>query len=78
MQHDFLHPLNIPRAFLFIFSLDVGCQNLNLIFFNFLLDYIAKYGKLSERAAREKFWQILSAVEYCHNKGIVHRDLKVS
>lgn len=41
-------------------------------------DYIAKYGRLSERAARHKFWQILSAVEFCHNKGIVHRDLKVS
>uniref|UniRef100_A0A8W7PT92 non-specific serine/threonine protein kinase n=1 Tax=Anopheles coluzzii TaxID=1518534 RepID=A0A8W7PT92_ANOCL len=41
-----------------------------------IFDYIAKYGRLNERAARNKFWQILSAVEYCHNKGIVHRDLK--
>lgn len=41
------------------------------------LDYIARYGKMSERAARQKFWQILSAVEYCHKRGIVHRDLKV-
>ncbi|XP_063696369.1 serine/threonine-protein kinase SIK2 isoform X1 [Culicoides brevitarsis] len=41
-----------------------------------IFDYIAKFGRLSERAARHKFWQILSAVEYCHNKGIVHRDLK--
>lgn len=40
-------------------------------------DYIARYGKMSERSARQKFWQILSAVEYCHNRGIVHRDLKV-
>jgi len=32
---------------------------------------------MNERAARHKFWQILSAVEYCHNQGIVHRDLKV-
>lgn len=39
-------------------------------------DYIAKYGRMSESAARFKFWQIISAVEYCHNKGIVHRDLK--
>jgi serine/threonine protein kinase len=40
-------------------------------------DYIAKYGRLNERTARQKFWQIVSAVEFCHNKGIVHRDLKV-
>lgn len=32
---------------------------------------------MNERAARNKFWQILSAVEYCHNRNIVHRDLKV-
>lgn len=44
----------------------------------FQTDYIARYGKMSERAARQKFWQILSAVEYCHNHGIVHRDLKVN
>lgn len=41
------------------------------------IDYIAKYGRLNERTARQKFWQIVSAVEFCHNKGIVHRDLKV-
>lgn len=47
--------------------------------FNILLaDYIARYGKMNERTARQKFWQILSAVEYCHNRNIVHRDLKVS
>lgn len=41
-----------------------------------IFDYIARYGKMSERGARQKFWQILSAVEYCHKRGIVHRDLK--
>lgn len=39
-------------------------------------DYLAKHGRLSEVEARRKFWQILSAVEYCHNRNIVHRDLK--
>lgn len=33
-------------------------------------------GHLRESEAREKFWQILSAVEYCHSHHIVHRDLK--
>nr|XP_057935450.1 serine/threonine-protein kinase SIK2 isoform X2 [Doryrhamphus excisus] len=41
-----------------------------------IFDYLAKHGPLSEMEARRKFWQILSAVEYCHNRNIVHRDLK--
>jgi serine/threonine protein kinase len=40
-------------------------------------DFIARYGRMTESAARRKFWQILSAVEYCHNRRVVHRDLKV-
>lgn len=43
-----------------------------------LSDYIARYGRMTEETARKTFWQILSAVEYCHNRNIVHRDLKVS
>ncbi|KAJ3658987.1 hypothetical protein Zmor_010697 [Zophobas morio] len=42
-----------------------------------IFDYIARYGRMTEDQARTKFWQILSAVEYCHNRNIVHRDLKV-
>lgn len=41
-------------------------------------DYIARYGRMTEPMARRKFWQILSAVEYCHDRHVVHRDLKVS
>ncbi|KAJ8256951.1 hypothetical protein COCON_G00191030 [Conger conger] len=41
-----------------------------------IFDYLANHGRLSESEARRKFWQILSAVEYCHNRNIVHRDLK--
>lgn len=39
-------------------------------------DYLASRGRLSEMDARRKFWQILSAVEFCHERNIVHRDLK--
>ncbi|PNT65936.1 hypothetical protein BRADI_3g04630v3 [Brachypodium distachyon] len=33
-------------------------------------------GKLSEDAARKYFHQLISAVDYCHSRGVYHRDLK--
>ncbi|KAG8519004.1 Serine/threonine-protein kinase SIK2, partial [Galemys pyrenaicus] len=38
--------------------------------------YLANHGRLNECEARRKFWQILSAVDYCHERKVVHRDLK--
>jgi len=43
----------------------------------FCADVIAGYRRLAEPDARNKFWQIIHAVQYCHQQGIVHRDLKV-
>ena len=40
-------------------------------------DYIANHGSMKEPEARRKFWQILQAVDYCHDRRVVHRDLKV-
>ena len=45
---------------------------------NFLTAHIDKTGRLSEEEARRIFCQILSAVDYCHQRHVVHRDIKVS
>lgn len=42
-----------------------------------LYDYLVVHGKMKEKEARAKFRQILSAVNYCHRKRVIHRDLKV-
>ncbi|XP_075966821.1 NUAK family SNF1-like kinase 2 [Anarhichas minor] len=42
-----------------------------------LYDYVCDKGNISEREARHFFRQIVSAVHYCHQNGIVHRDLKL-
>ncbi|VDK40021.1 unnamed protein product [Taenia asiatica] len=41
-----------------------------------VFDFLVTHGKMAEREARAKFRQIVSAVQYCHQKKIVHRDLK--
>lgn len=41
-----------------------------------MFDYLTSNGRMSENEARKKFWQILTAVDYCHRHHIVHRDLK--
>lgn len=42
-----------------------------------LLDYIRKVDHLEESLARKLFLQLISAVGYCHLKGVVHRDIKL-
>eukprot|EP00128_Syssomonas_multiformis_P011563 Colp12_sorted_trinity150504_noHs@36419 len=41
-----------------------------------VFDYLVTHGKMKEKEAREKFRQIVSAVNYCHSKRVIHRDLK--
>ncbi|XP_060582086.1 MAP/microtubule affinity-regulating kinase 3-like isoform X3 [Ruditapes philippinarum] len=41
-----------------------------------VFDYLVAHGRMKEKEARAKFRQIISSVQYCHQKNIVHRDLK--
>lgn len=42
-----------------------------------LVDYLQEKGKLSEEEAKVIFKQIADAIRYCHEKRLIHRDLKL-
>lgn len=42
-----------------------------------LYEYVMKVGRLDEVDAREIFSQLCSACAYFHNRGVIHRDLKL-
>ena len=37
----------------------------------------ASKGRFKEDEARKYFQQLINAVDYCHSRGVFHRDLKV-
>uniref|UniRef100_A0A182MLI5 Non-specific serine/threonine protein kinase n=1 Tax=Anopheles culicifacies TaxID=139723 RepID=A0A182MLI5_9DIPT len=41
-----------------------------------IFDHLVANGRMREEEAARIFSQIVAAVDYCHRKGIVHRDLK--
>ena len=41
-----------------------------------LFDYIVANKRVKEKEARSFFRQVLSAVDYCHQNAVIHRDLK--
>ena len=42
-----------------------------------LMEYVQAKGTLPEKDARKILKQIVSAIQYCHSFGVVHRDLKL-
>lgn len=41
-----------------------------------LFEHVSKFGPLKERQAAQILYQVCSAVQYLHSKGISHRDIK--
>lgn len=41
-----------------------------------LLDFIQREGYIDEMRAKKWFRQLVDAIDYCHERGVVHRDIK--
>uniref|UniRef100_A0A671EE99 non-specific serine/threonine protein kinase n=1 Tax=Rhinolophus ferrumequinum TaxID=59479 RepID=A0A671EE99_RHIFE len=71
-----LHHLNIVRLFHVISSAESLFLVMEFVPGGDMLDYLRDHGRMSEDTARGVFRQLVSAVHYCHEKGVAHRDLK--
>ncbi|KAM7535489.1 hypothetical protein Aperf_G00000088911 [Anoplocephala perfoliata] len=69
------HP-NIVRLLEIIENEEVICLVQEYANGGEIFDYLVAHGKMHEKEARVKFRQLVSAIDYCHSKNIVHRDLK--
>lgn len=70
------HP-NIVKLYDLYVTEEYYCMVFEYVEGGQMLDYIITHGKMPENQAQKFFIQLLSSVSYCHDNGIVHRDLKI-
>jgi serine/threonine protein kinase len=57
-----------PDAYILILERPLGCKD--------LFDFITEKGRLEEVVARSFLKQVLQTVIACHERGVIHRDIK--
>ena len=74
---NLVHHPNIVRLYDLYITEEYYCMVFEYVDGAQMLDFIINQGKMKESQAQKFFSQLLSAVSYCHENGIVHRDLKI-